>query len=145
RSEAGESLMSHDILAFDTGPGNALLNDWVRHHTGEAYDRDGAYAKKGRVDEEVLRQFLAHPYFAATPPKSLDRHDFSLELVEGMSLEDGAATLTEMTVRAIAEAQRFFPAPAKQWLVTGGGRHNKAIMERLAALLPNVAPVESVG
>lgn len=146
RSESSdESLMSHDILAFDTGPGNALINDWVRKHTGESYDKDGAYAQTGKVDEDVLRVFLAHPYFAATPPKSLDRNDFGLDVVEGLSLEDGAATLTEMTVRAIAEAQRYFPAPAKQWLVTGGGRHNKAIMERLSALLPNVAPVEAVG
>lgn len=146
RSEAmGESIMAYDILAFDTGPGNAMLNDWVRLHTGAAYDKDGALARKGRVHEAIVKEFLDHPYFNTTPPKSLDRNDFNISQVKNLSVEDGAATLTHFTAQAIARAVPFFPAPPKRWLVSGGGRHNPAIMDELAKILPQVEPVEAVG
>src|SRR5881227_2015028 len=87
----------NDILAFDTGPGNALIDDWVRSHTGKAADLDGALARAGRVSAGHVARFLANPYFDRAPPKSLDRDDFRDALPQGLSLEDGAATLTEMT------------------------------------------------
>lgn len=146
RSEAmGENILSYDILAFDTGPGNAMLNDWVRKHTGAAYDKDGELARKGRAYGNIVEDFLRHPYFSAIPPKSLDRNDFNITQVNNLSLEDGAATLTHFTARAIAMAVPFCPAPPKRWLVSGGGRHNPAIMDELSAILPNVEPVEAVG
>jgi anhydro-N-acetylmuramic acid kinase len=133
---------SGGILAFDTGPGNALIDDWVRRHTGAAADFDGALARSGRASQRHVAPFLEHPYFARRPPKSLDRDDFRKALPEDLSLEDGAATLTEMTAAAVAAGARHFPSPAREWLVCGGGRHNPALMAALARRLG--APVRSV-
>jgi anhydro-N-acetylmuramic acid kinase len=135
-----------EILAFDTGPGNALIDDWVRRHTGAAADLDGALARAGAVSAAHVENFLASPYFDRPPPKSLDRDDFREALPTGLSVEDGAATLTEMTAAAVAVASRHLPAPAQQWLVTGGGRHNPALMGALGRRLAvAVGPVEAVG
>ncbi len=130
------------ILAFDTGPGNALIDDWVRRHTGALADFDGALASLGRASEPHIARFLENPYFARLPPKSLDRDDFQAVLPLGLSVEDGAATLTEMTAAAVAIATRYFPTPAREWLVCGGGRHNPALLAALARRLK--APVRTV-
>ncbi len=146
RSESHvENLLAHDIYAFDTGPGNAMLNDWVRTQTGAAYDKDGELASQGRVFDNLVEEWLSHAYFQRTPPKSLDRNDFNIADLNNLTSADGAATLTAFTAQAAAKAVPFFPAPPKQWLITGGGRHNLSIMRALAELLPNVAPVETVG
>ena len=135
-----------DILAFDTGPGNALIDDWVRRHTGAAADIGGALAAAGRASVEHVARFLERPFFARTPPKSLDRDDFRDAMPDGLSAKDGAATLTEMTAAAVAAARRHFPAPAREWLVCGGGRHNPALTAALARRLGAPArPVEAVG
>ena len=131
-----------DILAFDTGPGNAPIDDWARRHTGAAADLDGALARAGTLDEARAARFLAAPYFARQPPKSLDRDDFRGLAADGLAPADGAATLTEMTAAAVAAARQHFPAPAREWLVCGGGRHNPALMAALARRL--AAPVRSV-
>jgi anhydro-N-acetylmuramic acid kinase len=134
------------ILAFDTGPGNALIDDWALTHTGRPVDVDGALARAGKVDATHLARFLAHPYFDRVPPKSLDRDDFAGQMPAGLSAADGAATLTAMTAAAAARAAEHFPAPARCWLVCGGGRRNPALMAELAARLDvPVAPVESAG
>ena len=134
------------LLAFDTGPGNALLDDWVRARTGAAFDANGALAGAGRVDEAALAALLDDPWFERVPPKSLDRGDFDPAPVEALSAQDGAATLTAFTAAAVAEAGEHFPAPAIRWLVTGGGRHNPSIMAALAARLAEpVEPVEQAG
>ncbi|MFN7612468.1 MAG: anhydro-N-acetylmuramic acid kinase [Alphaproteobacteria bacterium] len=119
------------ILAFDCGPGNALIDDWMRRHTGAAHDEGGAAAARGRVDNARVADFLRDGFFARPAPKSLDRHHFSLDLVAGLSLEDGAATLTAMTAAAIAASVKQVPAPPLQWLITGGGRHNATLMRML--------------
>ena len=135
-----------NVLAFDTGPGNALINDWVEQHGGEPLDRDGALAGAGRVDAAVLARLLDNPYFDRKPPKSLDRDDFTGAPVAGLSLEDGAATLTAFTAATIARAADHFPAPPRRWLITGGGRHNPTLMAALSQRLDApVAPVEAVG
>jgi anhydro-N-acetylmuramic acid kinase len=135
-----------EILAFDTGPGNALIDDWVRRHTGVAADLDGALARTGAVSAAHVENFLTNPFFGRLPPKSLDRDDFRGAMPTGLSLEDGAATLTEMTAAAVAAGTRHFPAPPEQWLVTGGGRHNPALMAALGRHLDApVKPVEAVG
>jgi anhydro-N-acetylmuramic acid kinase len=137
---------AEEVLAFDTGPGNALIDDWVHRHTGAAADIDGALARAGQVACEDVTRFLENPFFDRAPPKSLDRDDFREVVSADLSLEDGAATLTEMTVSAVAAAIRYFPAPPREWLVTGGGRHNPALMEALRRLLEaKVRPVEGVG
>ncbi len=134
------------ILAFDTGPGNAPIDDWALRQLGQPVDRDGALARAGHVDTTRLAAFLAHPFFDRLPPKSLDRDDFAAFDDDGLSAADGAATLTAMTAGAVARAVEYFPAPVGQWLVTGGGRHNPALMDELARRLAvPVAPVEAAG
>jgi anhydro-N-acetylmuramic acid kinase len=138
------------LIAFDTGPANGPLDDWARRSTGEDYDRDGRLALAGQPDGAVLARLLAHPYLAAPPPKSLDRLEFGRALAEAgaaeLSPEDGAATLVAFCACAVAAAARHFPEPPLQWLVTGGGRRNPALMRALAgALEAPVRPVEVAG
>ena len=134
------------LLAFDTGPGNALLDDWMQEKTGEPMDRGGAVAAQGAADQSVLKRLMAHDYFDMLPPKSLDRNAFDLAPVQGLSTAAGAATLAAFTVASVARAAQFFPQPAKRWLVTGGGRHNAALMQGLRrALGAEVQPVEDAG
>ncbi len=138
------------LLAFDTGPANGPLDDWAARHSGEACDRDGRLALAGRPDPAVLARLLAHPYLAAQPPKSLDRLDFAAAIaaagVDGLSPADGAATLVAFAAGAVAAGLPHLPAPPREWLVTGGGRRNPAMMAALAAALPgSVRPVEAVG
>nr|TFG51961.1 MAG: anhydro-N-acetylmuramic acid kinase [Hyphomicrobiales bacterium] len=138
---------SDDVLiAFDTGPGNAAIDDWMMKQLGEPMDRNGALAQKGIVQQETVMQMLSHPYFSLPPPKSLDRFDFSREFVSEMSPEDGAATLTAFTVLSIVRGTEHFPMKGRGWLVSGGGRHNLAMMESLRGVLrAPVLPVEKAG
>ena len=136
------------LLAFDTGPGNGPLDDWVMRHTGRSYDHDGALALSGQVDAGILRRLMSHTYFSLTAPKSLDRLDFGKALADSgvadLSIADGAATLARFTVASIAAAA--FPAPPGHWLVCGGGRLNPVLMDGLrAALGAPVDPVEVAG
>ena len=121
------------VLAFDTGPGNAPIDDWTLRHTGKPIDEGGDLARSGRVDDVILAQMLAHDFFARTPPKSLDRMDFGTGAVAGLSAADGAATLTAFTAASIAKAREHFPEPATTWIVCGGGRHNRTLMDALRA------------
>ena len=121
------------ILAFDTGPGNAPIDDWVHRHTGKPVDESGALARAGRVNDEILAQMLDNKFFARVPPKSLDRMDFGMNAVAGLNAEDGAATLTAFTAASIARAREHFPEPAATWIVCGGGRHNRTLMDQLRA------------
>ena len=146
RSErAGSELMALDILAFDTGPGNVMLNEWADAKTGVDYDLNGKLAFAGQVNGEALAQLLNNAYFAKHPPKSLDRNHFSADHMQHLSAEDGAATLTAFVVESIKSGLRFFPAEPKQWFITGGGRHNPAVMQGLRDALTHVYPVESLG
>ncbi len=128
------------MLAFDTGPGNALLDDWCRRHTGAPMDEDGRLAAQGRIDQDILEQLLDHPYFSAPPPKSLDRLSFSSAPLACLSPPDGAATLAAFTAEAVARAP--LPEPPRRWIVSGGGRRNPVLM---AALPGPVEPAESLG
>ncbi len=138
-----------ELLAFDTGPGNALIDDWAFRHTGQRLDRDGRLAGKGQADAAALLAFRQHPYFAQRPPKSLDRDDFAkvaADLVDRLSAADGAATLSAFSVAAVELAQAYFPASPRRWLICGGGRHNPIVMAGLRrALAVPVDPVETVG
>lgn len=135
-----------ELLAFDTGPGNALIDDWMQKRAGVAFDEGGATAAKGTVNEDVLRFCLSHSFFSAPPPKSLDRNAFIWDIVEWMALEDGAATLAALTVAGIAKAREHFPEEPELWIVSGGGRKNRTIMTRLAGAVENVVvPAEAAG
>lgn len=146
RSEdTGNDIMALDIMAFDTGTGNVLLNEWVFKHTGNFADVDGKLALAGKVNEQVLKAYLDDKFFSITPPKSLDRNYFTLDALGDVSAEDGAATLTAFVAESVALARLHFPVPAKRWYITGGGRHNPAVMQAIAARVKNVKPVETLG
>ncbi|MCF8468594.1 MAG: anhydro-N-acetylmuramic acid kinase, partial [Sneathiella sp.] len=136
-----------DVLAFDTGPANALLDDWILRHTGAPYDEGGEIAAKGRADAAILAKLLDHPYFEQKPPKSLDRDQFPVgEAIAGLSFEDGAATLLNFTSGSIRRALDHLPKRPKRWLLTGGGRKNPELARLIAeAVAAPVDPVEAVG
>jgi anhydro-N-acetylmuramic acid kinase len=136
------------LVAFDTGPGNGPLDDWIARRAGAAFDRDGATARSGHANRTVLNRLLADPYFSRRPPKSLDRLDFAASLaaseLDALSLADGAATLVAFTAAAVAAAP--LPASPLRWLVCGGGRRNPTVMETLRNTLGvPVDPVETIG
>ncbi len=135
-----------DVIACDTGPANALVDDWVLAKTGARYDEGGRLARTGRVHALALTELLDNPYFDRPAPKSLDRDAFDPAPVRDLSPEDGAATLTAFTAFAVERALPHLPEPPARWLVSGGGRHNATLMEMLAdRLRAPVEPVESVG
>ncbi|MFW2587529.1 anhydro-N-acetylmuramic acid kinase [Sagittula sp. SSi028] len=136
------------LLAFDTGPANAPINDLMMQRRGLTFDRDGALARQGRVEDGALELFLDEPFFRRMPPKSLDRDDFSLmlDLVRELGDADAAATMTGMAATAVMVGMEHCPKPPARLLVTGGGRHNPVMMQMLKAGLDcPVEPVESVG
>lgn len=134
------------LLAFDTGPGNALIDDWLKHHTGQPLDEMGRLAAGGRVDEDALLALMSNAYFGRVPPKSLDRNAFSLDPVRHLAPADGAATLTAFTAASIAAARAHFPEQPAIWVVSGGGRRNKTLMTMLAERVEAaVAPIEATG
>ncbi len=134
------------LIAFDTGPANALVDDWVLAETGRPYDADGALAAAGTVDETALGAMLDLPWFDVAPPKSLDRSDFSIQPARGLSVEDGAATLTRFTAETVALALRHLPARPKRIVVAGGGRRNATLMRMLAEACGVPAePIEAFG
>jgi len=123
------------LIACDTGPGNALLDDYLLRHTGEAMDRNGASAAQGEPDTDWIAQALEHPFFDTPAPKSLDRNDFASLTVEGMTLEDGAATLTAFTAASIARIVDQLPNQPASWIVVGGGANNPTLMQILSEQL----------
>lgn len=136
----------NSLLAFDTGPGNVLIDEWVALKTGERMDKSGAYAAKGQINQRLLTEFLSHDYFKTMPPKSLDRYEFTSPLTAGTSLEDGAATLLAMTVGSIAKVRQFMKTPPSCWIIVGGGAKNHELMRTLAQKLDEpVQPASNFG
>ena len=122
------------LLAFDTGPGNAPLDDWIRRHGVAAFDQDGLVSSAGAINAALIRKFLSSPYISKKPPKSLDRNDFSSDFVEGLSLADGAATLARACATSIAAAVTHMPEPPTAWLVCGGGSKNPSIIKSIGEI-----------
>ncbi len=134
------------VAAFDTGPANGLIDDWVAQETGARFDRDGALAAAGRVDDIVLTAMLDHPFFAAPYPKSLDRSDFTIQPARGLAAADGAATLTAFTAASVAYGLSLLPVRPQRLLVAGGGRHNPTLLRMIGErthLVPE--PVDTLG
>jgi anhydro-N-acetylmuramic acid kinase len=128
------------LVACDTGPGNALIDDFIRMRTGRLQDLDGRAAAAGAVDEATVARVLAHPFFAKPPPKSLDRNSFHHWIAEeghlaGKSVEDGAATLTAVTAAAVARVIALLPRRPASFVVAGGGTRNPVLMRMLAERL----------
>jgi len=127
-----------EVIACDTGPGNALIDDFLRLRTGRPLDTDGQMAARGRVDEAAIGRLLAHPFFAAPPPKSLDRNDFrgwAGGTLEARSVADGAATLTAFTAAAVARVLPHLPRAPRTWIVSGGGARNPTLLRMLSERL----------
>ncbi len=123
------------MIAFDTGAGNALLDDYVSSNGRGSMDVDGSFSASGNVNEKLLKLWLSHPFFALKAPKSLDRNSFKLTGLEEMSFEGSAATIAAFTCHSIKIAESLFPKTPAVWYVTGGGRHNKFMMSLLQKLL----------
>jgi anhydro-N-acetylmuramic acid kinase len=120
------------LIAFDTGPGNALIDDWMRKRADLGFDRNGDIARSGVLpNDDTLLTLMSDSFFEVPAPKSLDRNHFSLKPIDHLPLADGAQLLVYFTVSSIARAPAWFPAPPKSWIVTGGGRHNGYMMEVL--------------
>ena len=123
-----------DIVAFDSGPGNTLIDQWVETHAGIPFDQGGMIASEGRVDPVLAERYLSHSFFTAPVRRSLDRNDFRPPEGKDASLEDGARTLAHVTAAAILRSARHLPERPKLYVVCGGGRLNRVIMGDLAAL-----------
>jgi anhydro-N-acetylmuramic acid kinase len=138
------------LIACDTGPGNALLDDFLRLRTGQPLDTDGRKAAAGAVDAAKIADLMAHPFFALPPPKSLDRNDFRGfvgDTLDGIGVEDGAATLTALSAAAVARIVPLLPRPPATWIVAGGGARNPTLMRMLAERLApaQIEPGHAVG
>ncbi|PQA88993.1 anhydro-N-acetylmuramic acid kinase [Hyphococcus luteus] len=141
-----EGAKAIDLVAFDCGPSNGLIDEWIEMKTGEHMDTDGAMALAGTVNEEALRMMLLTPYLRRRPPKSLDRYDFKLDHVKKLSPEDGAATLTAFTAECIQQSEKYLPEPPGGYIICGGGRHNPAMMTALRERLEaEVVTAEDAG
>lgn len=136
-----------DVVAFDTGPGNIVIDALVAHHTEgrQRYDREGRIARRGTIHERLLDAMMSDPYLDRKPPKTTGREQFGQQFVSGLlttgiPLPDLIATATEFTARSIAHA---IPRGMRELIVSGGGVHNRQIMRRLGALLPGIDVVSS--
>ncbi len=135
-----------ELLAFDTGPGCGLIDDWVNDLCGLSMDRDGAIAARGSSRPDIVKDIISNPYFDKVPPKSLDRFNFEIGAISSLGVEDGAATLVALTAECIYLALQHCPQRPRSIFVTGGGRRNPTLMaaiERRVELL--VRPVEEMG
>lgn len=134
------------LIAFDTGPANGPIDEWVERHGRGTQDKGGALAAAGSVDETRLARLLEHGWFREVPPKSLDRYDFNAGMAEGLSLEDGAATLTEFSAASVAAGIRQLPELPARVIACGGGRHNPSLMAALRRQLAcDVMTAEDAG
>lgn len=129
------------LTAFDTGPANGLMDQWMRRHDRGDFDHEGRIAAAGRADEAALSAYMAHPYFQTPAPKSLDRYDFNLQAIEGMGFEDGMATLSAFTLQSLLAGIRLTGVTPKTVILAGGGRHNAHLVAQLRSA---VAPARVI-
>ncbi|EFL90120.1 anhydro-N-acetylmuramic acid kinase [Ahrensia sp. R2A130] len=123
-----------DLIAFDCGPGNALIDQWVHNGAGVPFDQGGAIASEGGVVASVVERYMASPYFELDSPKSLDRLDFAALETSAAGLHDGARTLAHVTAKAIYRSVDHLPKRPKTWILCGGGRLNPSIVGDLSAM-----------
>ena len=138
------------IMAFDTGPGNALMDDFIKLRTGVAYDDGGRMGAKGVPDSKIMKKFMSDDFFKKLPPKSLDRDHWTIDMVKNLSTEDGMGTLLAMTVRGLEMAFDLLPGKCCGVFFAGGGRKNIFLMDILPGRLPmrffaKFGPVEVLG
>jgi anhydro-N-acetylmuramic acid kinase len=136
-----------EIIACDVGPANGPIDEWVERHGKGRYDADGAFARQGTVDEDRVALIMDRPFFTAPAPKSLDRYDFNADLANGLSFEDGCATLTYLTAQAVAHGVSFLLGDVGKIILCGGGRYNATLKQMLAEALQSgeLLTAEDVG
>ena len=143
------TYVGEELLAFDCGPGNALIDQWVQKHVGIPHDDGGMIAAEGKVDAGLVQSYMSDPFFSKSLPKSLDRGDFKLPERVDLSVETVARTLARITAEGILKASDLFPEMPALWIICGGGRHNPHIMEDLSELCAEkgakAEPAEKVG
>jgi len=123
------------IAALDTGPANGLMDQWMRRHGRGDYDHEGRIAASGRVNAEIVAAYMTHDYFGAPAPKSLDRYDFTLQAIEGVSFEDGLATLSAFTLQSLLAGIAQTGIRPETVVLAGGGRHNTHLVNQIAGAL----------
>ncbi|PPR77808.1 MAG: Anhydro-N-acetylmuramic acid kinase [Alphaproteobacteria bacterium MarineAlpha2_Bin1] len=129
-------INSDNFIAFDTGPGNSIIDDWVRFSLGLQYDDSGKLARQGKSSTKLVDDFLKNDFFYKLPPKSIDRNHFNYNLIpKNLTPEDGAATAVDLIVNSIKKSELFFPIKPSLCLVSGGGRKNDSIMSGLSSSL----------
>lgn len=149
--DSTDKSMSHEgeLIAFDTGPGGALLDDWIQRHFNQSYDTDGKICTQGTIFWPLVNQWLAHDYFAKSYPKSLDRNQFQCVVADlgALSGADGAATLAAFTAASLASGVKMLPKIPACLYLTGGGRHHVFMVALLERLLPQtkIAMVDALG
>ena len=139
------------MYAYDIGPGNCLIDEWIRKNSKKRYDKDGSIAKAGEIDKLILNQALENFNFNTDYKKSLDIKDFDIFFAKGLSLENGAATITNFTAKLISDGINFAnnknPSKINKWLVCGGGRKNKYLLENIRSYFDvlHINPIEEYG
>ena len=132
------NIIGFDIIGFDTGPGNGLMDDYMRAHFGQLFDDDGRIAAQGRCDKDFVTRVMRHDFFARSWPKSLDRHAFTHIVADAglhdLSPHDAMASLAALTVACITHAVDSLPEDVRQIYIAGGGRRNQTLMRQLAAV-----------
>ena len=137
---------NNKLIAFDTGPGNFLIDQWAQKKLGKPYDKDGAHSKKGKVHNVIIKKFLKHKFYEGAPPKSLETSNFNLNIVRKLSTKDGLATLTALTALSILKGFSFLPSEPKNLILSGGGRKNKTLVNYLKSLTKTtIFPIDDLG
>ena len=126
------------IIAFDAGPCCSLIDDWVYKNLNKKYDRDGIIARTGSFDKKIIKRYLNNSFFSNKPPKSLDRNDFSLSLLNNLKVKDGASTLCYLVVETIVRAFKHFKKKPEICIISGGGRNNKFLIELINKRLKKI-------
>ena len=130
------------LYAYDIGPGNCLIDEWIRKNSKVNYDKEGLIAKSGKTDELILNQALENFNLNSNYEKSLDIKDFDIFFAKGLSLENGASTITDFTAKLIADGMSYShqtnEAQIYQWLVCGGGRKNKHLLKAIKNNFENI-------
>ncbi|MGN6210766.1 anhydro-N-acetylmuramic acid kinase [Asticcacaulis sp.] len=132
-------ISDRGLVAMDTGPANGLMDQWMRQHGRGDFDHEGRMAATGKVHDNIVAQYMAHEFFNAAAPKSLDRYDFTLQAIEGLSFEDGLATLSAFTLQSLLAGIDLTGVKPKTVILAGGGRHNRHLVEQIKVAL---APAE---
>ncbi|WP_337266773.1 anhydro-N-acetylmuramic acid kinase [Oryzifoliimicrobium ureilyticus] len=122
------------MIAFDSGPGNNLIDQWVEMHTDMFYDDCGMIGCKGGVKHDLVQEYLSHPFFSGNQRRSLDRHDFAPPEKQSLEIADGARTLAHVAAASILKSASYLPQPPRLYVICGGGRHNRMIMHDLCEL-----------